>query len=724
MTRDKCVQSFFLKYKKCHKTIELELTDVNNNEYIASRILDKIIIYLFIKENFKNIETYEFNLDNYEGSSLWMKLLNFYENLLNISNADLNILKFISKNINDSVIEENVHISDNTMNAIFKELSKFKLVLNDNVDNSSKYISPDILGDVFEKYLNQKDSGAYYTENDVIRYINQNSLVLGILNKIEEKKELISSINSQLKSEKINKLEDLLRLNINPLQVVLDLITCDNSNIWTKKILIAINDLKLIDLTCGTGGFLVDAVKIIYKIKMSLYIKMGESKSSSKIIVDIIENNIFGIDIMNDAINLAKFRLLLLVLKYSSEEPSDLSENITFNLISANVLSPDFKLNKKNISDFNLNEVFNIDSATINFINTINNGGFDCTIGNPPYIEYSKVKNQYPLDEFKTFNCKNIYAYVIERNVDILKEGGILGLIVPISIVSTPRMHLLRDLLSNKFCNLFYSNFADRPGTLFNGVHQKNSIIIGIKDSVNTPVIYTTRYNHWYKEEKTSLFNNIKYIENKFLNTEYYPKIGCDIDISILNKINNIESSIDSITDSNGEYTAYLNDRMCFWVKCFGDMKISNSFKKIAFKTEDEKWIYVALMNSSMFYYLWCIISDGWHITKKEVDALKFNYNKLSKTQRYSLINLAKKLEIDLENNKEFINSKQVSYEYKHKKSKSIIDKIDFILKEYYKLDEEEYNHIIYYNLKYRMNDELESYLKTLENKNLNKEMK
>lgn len=712
MIRDKKVQYFYTKYKKYHKIIELELKDTPNNEYLASRILDKMIIYLFIKDNIKSVNQEELDIKECSGESLWIKLLNFYQEPLKKYPDESNLLRLIAETINENDIERKLHISNEVIEIVFKEFSKFRWILNSTDNEEQNCISPDILGDVFEKYLNQKDSGAYYTERDVVRYMNENSLSLTILNSIVNKNKLLELINSKLSTHKINNLEDLLVYNLNPFTVLLNIIEIDESNTLVKNLEEILNNLKLIDLTCGTGGFLIDSVDILYKIKSAIYRKIKIYRSNTEIVLNIIENNIYGVDIMNDAIAMAKFRLLLLILKYSINSQYQLPEKIEFNLFSKNILTPDFNFKNLHLSSDTVADCENLDCNLSKFINVINNGGFDCVVGNPPYIEYTKIKNQYDLDTFKTHNCKNIYAYVMERTVDILKEDGILSLIVPVSIVSTPRMNSLRELITDNFGVIFYSNFADRPGTLFNGVHQKTSIIIAKKDTINESIVYTTKYHHWYKEEREHLFKNIKYVKNNLLSKDYYPKLGTDLDINILNKINDKESSINSLISSTGKYTAYLNDRMCFWVKCFGELKDSNSFKKLNFDTDEEKWVFIALMNSNIFYYLWCIISDGWHITNKEIKAFKFDYKTLDKVKKDALIELAKKLEDDLENNKVYIGSKQVSYEYKHKKSKAIIDNIDSILKDYYKLNEQEYNHIIYCNLKYRMNDELESYLK------------
>ena len=103
------------------------------------------------------------------------------------------------------------------------------------------------------------------------------------------------------------------------------------------------------------------------------------------------------------------------------------------------------------------------------------------------------------------------------------------------------------------------------------------------------------------------------------------------------------------------------------------------------------------------------LISDCWHVTQTDLRNIRFNYNNLTKAQINRLIKISRELSEDLEKNKVRINSKQTDYEYKHKFSKKIIDKIDDILCLNMGLDHNETKFIKNYTLKYRMNNVIES---------------
>jgi tRNA1(Val) A37 N6-methylase TrmN6 len=104
------------------------------------------------------------------------------------------------------------------------------------------------------------------------------------------------------------------------------------------------------------------------------------------------------------------------------------------------------------------------------------NCGFDVVVGNPPYIEDGKY-NQQELkvieslvaqnnngvwnytDEpliYSSNQCGNTHAYFIERSLEVLKDGGKFGFIVPVALVSTDRMNSIREVLHGDSSSISY----------------------------------------------------------------------------------------------------------------------------------------------------------------------------------------------------------------------------------------------------------------------------
>ena len=130
------------------------------------------------------------------------------------------------------------------------------------------------------------------------------------------------------------------------------------------------------------------------------------------------------------------------------------------------------------------------------------------------------------------------------------------------------------------------------------------------------------------------------------------------------------------------------------------DMK-SNSYSTYSVPSQLYSFAY-CLVNSSLFFMLWIIISDGWHITNKELSFIKFP-KEIGEESIWS--NLASRLEDKLEKTKVYVGTKQVDYEYKHKSCKDIIDEIDNELAKIYKLSQTQLEYIKNFGLKYRLGD-------------------
>lgn len=267
-------------------------------------------------------------------------------------------------------------------------------------------------------------------------------------------------------------------------------------------------------------------------------------------------------------------------------------------------------------------------------------------------------------------------------------------------------MKKIRSLIFEKYKKCFLINFSDRPDSLFRDAHQKLTIIIGTKRSIKSSGIYSSTYNYRYKNERSNLFNQL----NLYKLTNYFdtfiPKIGTSIEQNIFNKVvfTNDCSLLDKLNSKNNDsLPLYLNQRATFWIKAFSFNPGSKEYKLYRINNDEYSYVY-CLLNSSLFFMFWIIVSDCWHITNKELSLIKLP--KISNENQKKFTNLYIELEQKLEKTKEHIGSKQVQFEYKHKKCKEVIDKIDKLLANIYHLTNEEHNFVISYKDKYRLNNE------------------
>jgi hypothetical protein len=334
------------------------------------------------------------------------------------------------------------------------------------------------------------------------------------------------------------------------------------------------------------------------------------------------------------------------------------------------------------------------------------NGGFDVIIGNPPYVEYSKVRNPYQIKNYETEKCGNLYAFVIERSLQIIKDKNNLGMIIPLTIASNNNMQILRNIISS-IGTIFYSHYEIRPSKLFEGVEQRLTIFILRK--AKEIQVKTTSIQRWNANCRNILFSSLYYI-NSF-NAGSIWRLSSILEISIYQKFNNHKKIAEKLL-SNGAEINYRTAGVRYWIifslKGFDSKSLSN--KKAFFCDKKQAAFFMSALNSNLFWWYYSINFDMFNLKDYMIFGFRLNYKENSR-----LFELAEELEEDLERNREQLITESKtrgsvsSFVYKKKISKPIIDEIDTVLAEHYGFTEEELDFIINYDIKYRMGKELEA---------------
>jgi type I restriction-modification system DNA methylase subunit len=251
-----------------------------------------------------------------------------------------------------------------------------------------------------------------------------------------------------------------------------------------------IETLKIADIACGSGIFLLAAYDYLLSYHLEWYINNTPSNYPNEVYQDgqgqwkltlyekqrILKNNIYGVDIDIQAVEVTRFSLLLKVLE--NETVGSIDSQISKHDITAlpsldNNIQCGNSLVDYSFFDFTGDEA-DIENQLVN-INPLNwetsfesvflNGGFDVIIGNPPYIriqnmvKYSPLEYSYYKSELAPFKCANSsnfdkYILFIERSLTLLKEGGYLGIIVPHKFFTLKSGNELRKLISQgKYLN-------------------------------------------------------------------------------------------------------------------------------------------------------------------------------------------------------------------------------------------------------------------------------
>jgi len=941
LNKDKVTKKFYDEFKKnkdnFSKFIE-GMTENIDKEWYSSLMMNRLMFVYFIQKKrfLNNDENYMRNkLNEIKARHGNNKFYSFYREFLlvlfqegfakELNKRSEDTMQIIGKipYLNGGLFDlhelerkyPEINIPDSAFEKIFDFFDKYDWHLDDRPISDDKQINPDVIGYIFEKYINQKQMGAYYTKEDITEYIGKNTIIPFLFEKAKEKCEVAFKENSyiwqmlkdnpdkyiydavkkgcdkplpeyiekginnvsqrekwntpaseeyalpteiwretverrnryfevksKLENGEINSINDFITYNLDIRQFVEDVITNAESSDVVKAFYYTIaghigeksNEkdipaMSILDPTCGSGAFLFAALNILEPLYDACIDKMYDLKHDKpdsykefdSILADIekhpnreyfiyksiILNNLYGVDIMKEATEIAKLRLFLKLascaeLDYRKDNYGlEALPDIDFNIRSGNSLVGFANYNevKFAVECNNLNGQMNLLSGNamdiiddkaqmvstaynrfrnaqvvecsheelisakkelqtrlaalndelnhymakkyridvenhpqdykkwlsthepfnwfVEFYDVIHNrGGFDVIIGNPPYVEYSKVKT-YKIKNYQTEECGNLYAYIIENCFKLLKEQNFISMIIPLSGFSTDRMNELKNLLCENSSNWisFYSGDAN-PSILFKGVKMRLAIFINRKHCGNS--IYTTKYKRWYSTERDFLFTNIQYVLNS--NSNSVLKFFSDIENSIYAKIRNNATAC-SLFVNNSNYCTYYHNTPIYWTKSFlsedsfcsplQGIKKSAQYKTLKLLNTNNQNLINAVMNSTLFYWWWIIYSDCYHITNREIYNLPIISNNSIDTNMLSQLNI--ELTEDLINKstvEEYNYQATGKVKFKRffpQKSKLIIDKIDKIIGSYLNLDDKELDFIINYDIKYRMSTSL-----------------
>ncbi len=242
--------------------------------------------------------------------------------------------------------------------------------------------------------------------------------------------------------------------------------------------------LKIVDPACGSGSFLIGAYEYLLNWHRDRYLEDGPDKHQNRLhegpggnwhlTIDekkrILLNNIYGVDIDPQAVEVTKLSLLIKVLEGESEQSlqtqlrmfqeralPDLRENIQ---CGNSLIGPDFYENEQMVlldeeEHYRIN-VFDWQKAFPQVFEG-ENAGFDAVIGNPPYIRIQALKEFAPVEveHYKTAYRSagkgnyDIYVVFVERGLELLNESGRLGYILPHKFFNAKYGQPVRELISS-----------------------------------------------------------------------------------------------------------------------------------------------------------------------------------------------------------------------------------------------------------------------------------
>ncbi len=324
------------------------------------------------------------------------------------------------------------------------------------------YIDSDIIKEIIYNMYYSKDKTIYYNfdliDADILGNVYEQYLS-HILKKTEKSATLTSSLAHKKEQG----------IYYTPTYIV-DYIVKNTLGEILKEKNISADKIKLLDPACGSGSFLIKAFDVFCDYPKD-FSDMPFSKKTS-----ILQNNLFGVDLDKQAVEITQLNLLLKVAERGYKLP--LLQN---NVQNGNSLIDDPKIAGDKAFDWEGE-----------FKEIMQNGGFDVVIGNPPYVftrdvefqdsfkEY--IKNHYfsGEDSISKSHARqsgkvNLYAVFLIKSIQLLKEGGLFSFIIPNNILRTTTYDVIRKFILDN-CKII--QIVDMGSGVFENVTASTIILV------------------------------------------------------------------------------------------------------------------------------------------------------------------------------------------------------------------------------------------------------
>ena len=335
-----------------------------------------------------------------------------------------------------------IDIPDAAFERLFNFFDQYRWHLDERPLRNDSEINPDVLGYIFEKYINQKEMGAYYTKEDITGYISRSTILPHLLDQarkdcaiafqgansvwnllktdpnryiypsvqkgchlplppeieagvpdvaqrggwnrtaaeefalptetwreVAARRSRCAELRRLLAGGEVHEVNDLITHNLDIQQFTQDVVEASEGPELLRAVWKALNNIRVLDPTCGSGAFLFAALNILEPLyeacleRMQVFVneleqsgekhrpeKFGDFKRTLQqmqqhpnpryfILKSIIVHNLYGVDIMEEAVEICKLRLFLkLIAQVEQAEKIEPLPDIDFNIRAGNTL--------------------------------------------------------------------------------------------------------------------------------------------------------------------------------------------------------------------------------------------------------------------------------------------------------------------------------------------------------------------------------------------------
>ena len=557
----------------------------------------------------------------------------------------------------------------------------------------------------------------------------------------EHRWQRVQNLREMLANKSSGDLNELVTFNLNVEHVMEDWIRGGGDESRLLGLWEEVEAERVLDPTCGSGAFLLAAASVLEVIYAAIveqadsliedddYLvdsgkrkrrrcerlreKIKEVKAQPSvaywIIKTIIVHNLYGVDLMESAVEIAKLRLYLklaaawpigqrkmpplpdvdfnlrcgnmLTGMWASEEqgqgeiiPDDRKEIVAQVLDDLAETHEEYALiqaqgNPSKEAKANLKfkeeeaEARIRESATENwddapqalhwmvaFHAVMRNGGFTSVIGNPPYLSKKNIGYSVRHAKLKTEHEPNVYAWCLERAGDLTRPCGRIAMIVMLSLTFGRDYAESRKILAEKSREFWISSYSNRPDQLFEATTQvevRNTIVLMEKGVGGKS--WTTRLHRWKPEQRGELFKGIEYSHFDISRWNgKFPKIGLPALLRVLeNTIRSASRQAPGTTRRNtGEHTLKGKKVGRYFLQYLDQLEAGGDSSGVSrYRNKKHRDAAMWLGNGKLGFVWWLITGDDFHVTQSALESFPLKFGEMEPEQLAWFHKNKKKLE-------------------------------------------------------------------------------
>ena len=364
-----------------------------------------------------------------------------------------------------------VHIPNDKFAEILKLFERYNFTVTESTPLDIEVaVDPEMLGKVFEELVTGRHgTGSYYTPRPVVSFMCRESLKICLQNKTDETEECLGKFVDDSDATEIRDPEKVLKV---------------------------LQTLRICDPACGSGAYLLGMMSELLRLREALFRSQNvDSRTTYQRKLDIIQQNLYGVDKDEFAVNIAMLRLWLsLAVDYDDDTPEPLP-NLDYKVATGDSLTgptpepPDeqFSLEEPLIQQIQEHQteylITHTDSEKqklreaiaelkgqlhgwqanedefvwrVEFPEVFQEGGFDIVIGNPPYVRQELISPiRHILQQLFSevyAGTADLYVYFYKRGAELLRTRGVLAYISSNRFLRAAYGRRLREFFSNRMC--------------------------------------------------------------------------------------------------------------------------------------------------------------------------------------------------------------------------------------------------------------------------------